>query len=500
MISTGKKILNITLSFSLSGFSLPSFAQEVDRPVLVSSVIEIELGGDGERFGQWNREHTKYRCEYGCGPHRSSDGNGYGNGANAGPPASSGGDGTKGSSGDHRDSRFHRSDQERSLKTEESAWRDYQDQVAHKNTSVRESLRLLWQKEDIHFYDDDLATLLLQRGKPASSQEDQYQSSEDFIDRAMPSQLKNHPYLPLRRDTLGGLVSDAYQSHHKEELSMIRHGYLAQHPKSPQAKEAYRAGLFALKEADQAYLQGFIKAGEYFEKSARLLLDVVSDLNPMTALTKDLYRVFVGKDPVTGLPLSAGERLIFGGLSILGVVTLGESSLLEAGLGRMVKLVNASAGEANTVLKIFSQARAMAHAAGVNGREALKNFLSIVQNDVGAVGDIGFLLQSVNKHGLWSKGQYKKSVQNAFSHFKKHRTEFPELKNGIEYVEAAHDFITSPPLGTLSKTRANGERILYSPTSDVFVVQSVDGAPKTMFKPNPAVHGYKTNKEYYDAQ
>ena len=40
----------------------------------------------------------------------------------------------------------------------------------------------------------------------------------------------------------------------------------------------------------------------------------------------------------------------------------------------------------------------------------------------------------------------------------------------------------------------------FDPTTDTFGVMDANGAPRTMFKPDPAVHGYPTNLDYFNAQ
>jgi filamentous hemagglutinin len=92
------------------------------------------------------------------------------------------------------------------------------------------------------------------------------------------------------------------------------------------------------------------------------------------------------------------------------------------------------------------------------------------------------------------------SVKNAYEHYRKHRSEFPQYKNAIEYVEGAHDFMRNPPAGTLVKSRANGEKVFYHQQSETFAVLNSDEIPKTMFKPDPAKHGYPTNLDYFNAQ
>ena len=84
---------------------------------------------------------------------------------------------------------------------------------------------------------------------------------------------------------------------------------------------------------------------------------------------------------------------------------------------------------------------------------------------------------------MWSTTKKLSSVQNAFGHWLDHGKEFPNLRNAKEYVEAAREFVTSPPSGTLSKLRGNGDTIFYNPSTNTFAVRNSAGVPKTMFKP-----------------
>jgi pyocin large subunit-like protein len=82
-----------------------------------------------------------------------------------------------------------------------------------------------------------------------------------------------------------------------------------------------------------------------------------------------------------------------------------------------------------------------------------------------------FQIKTVEKKGAGHK------------HWRDHRAEFPNLQNAKQYVEAAWDFVTNPPVGVLSKTRANGDVLLYDATSNIFAVKNAQGVPRTMFKP-----------------
>ena len=101
---------------------------------------------------------------------------------------------------------------------------------------------------------------------------------------------------------------------------------------------------------------------------------------------------------------------------------------------------------------------------------------------------------------IWSCTKEMNSVENALWHWKKHGKEFQELNNSRHYVEKVRNFLSTPPSGTLMKTRLNGETVLYHPETNVFASFTKEGIPKTFFKPNPSKHKYLTNLEYFNAQ
>lgn len=101
--------------------------------------------------------------------------------------------------------------------------------------------------------------------------------------------------------------------------------------------------------------------------------------------------------------------------------------------------------------------------------------------------------------GGWSFTKKLTAPENALAHWTKHGTEFPEYSNASQYVEAAQNFVNSPPYSVLTKVR-NGDTILYDPVSNTFAVRAIDGVPRTMFRPDPSKHGYPTNMDYFNAQ
>jgi len=69
---------------------------------------------------------------------------------------------------------------------------------------------------------------------------------------------------------------------------------------------------------------------------------------------------------------------------------------------------------------------------------------------------------------------------------------------GYEMLAAA--FLTGDrPAETLEKTRVNGDVMRFNPWTDEFGV-APRAAIRTYFKPDPKVHGYRTNLDYFHAQ
>ena len=61
-------------------------------------------------------------------------------------------------------------------------------------------------------------------------------------------------------------------------------------------------------------------------------------------------------------------------------------------------------------------------------------------------------------------------------------------------------FVNEKPTGTLTKIRHDGDRVFYHPETNTFAVTTKDGVPRTMYKPDPSIHGYQTNMDYFNAQ
>jgi pyocin large subunit-like protein len=94
---------------------------------------------------------------------------------------------------------------------------------------------------------------------------------------------------------------------------------------------------------------------------------------------------------------------------------------------------------------------------------------------------------------MWSASRRYSADENAQRAFARNGEAFGADNVG-EFVEKAHAFVHSPPRGTLSLTRANGDTMFYDPKGNVFAVQSKAGAPRTMFKPDDGMAYWQQQK------
>ncbi|WP_159445361.1 RHS repeat-associated core domain-containing protein [Rhizobacter sp. OV335] len=88
---------------------------------------------------------------------------------------------------------------------------------------------------------------------------------------------------------------------------------------------------------------------------------------------------------------------------------------------------------------------------------------------------------------VWSSTKKLSSVENALGHWNKHKSEFPELNNSKQYVEAARSLAAKPPATALTKGRG-AETLIYDRATNTFLVKGTDGAPKTMFRPTDGIN------------
>ncbi len=117
----------------------------------------------------------------------------------------------------------------------------------------------------------------------------------------------------------------------------------------------------------------------------------------------------------------------------------------------------------------------------------------------GKIVKIGDSVRDASKP-IWSLGRYGDSIKNAFEHWNNHKSDFSQFRNAKEYVEGTYNFFKNYSADVLSGFRKNGDKLIYDVKNNILGIMDKNEVPKTMFKPDPSIHGYKTNLEYYYEQ
>jgi pyocin large subunit-like protein len=97
---------------------------------------------------------------------------------------------------------------------------------------------------------------------------------------------------------------------------------------------------------------------------------------------------------------------------------------------------------------------------------------------------------------MWSASRKFSADENARRAFARNGEAFG-ADTLQEFVEKAHAFVESPPKGTQTLKRRNGDTLFYDPKGNTFAVASKDGAPRTMFHPDdgPAYWAEQKSRE-----
>ena len=84
---------------------------------------------------------------------------------------------------------------------------------------------------------------------------------------------------------------------------------------------------------------------------------------------------------------------------------------------------------------------------------------------------------------FWAANRTRTAEENAQRGFERNGQAFG-ASSVDAYVAAAHRFVSDPPPGAQTLTRANGDTLIYDPKGNVFAVVSREGAPRALFKPD----------------
>lgn len=104
-------------------------------------------------------------------------------------------------------------------------------------------------------------------------------------------------------------------------------------PRFPRQQTARTMGLQAVEGADQSYVSGDQESGQIYQDIAVGMLDVAVGIDPVTGTARAAYELVVGKNLVTGLPLTITERTF----AFVGIVTAGQSRNIQKAAGVALK-------------------------------------------------------------------------------------------------------------------------------------------------------------------
>jgi hypothetical protein len=94
---------------------------------------------------------------------------------------------------------------------------------------------------------------------------------------------------------------------------------------------------------------------------------------------------------------------------------------------------------------------------------------------------------------MWSASRRYSAAENAQRAFDRNGEAFG-ARDLDAFVRKAHAFVSHPPAGAETLTRANGDVLIYDPKANVFAVASKAGAPRTMFKPDDGAAYWEQQK------
>ncbi len=192
-------------------------------------------------------------------------------------------------------------------------------------------------------------------------------------------------------------------------------------------------------------------------------------------------------DTVTGIAISYATMGLFKGVgkvftNVPRPPISAISTLEPAGLAGVQGATLAAETTIATQATSTSIANTASSAAINAPKELAKAGLNSIEGEFTLSGMNKLASVTVNSK-IWSTTKTLSAVGNAFSHFKKHASEFPEFNNALQYVNGAKYFMNNHIDGQLTKLRPNGDFLKYHPQTNTFGITNSLGEVKTMFRP-----------------
>lgn len=111
-----------------------------------------------------------------------------------------------------------------------------------------------------------------------------------------------------------------------------------------------------------------------------------------------------------------------------------------------------------------------------------------------AAEDVKITRTRYDKWPLWSSNRQYTAYENATYHYERHGPAFG-AQSYEHWLALVHGFVHSPPKGTETVSRNNGDTLFYNREQNIFAVMTSAGAPRTMFRPDDGEAYWRKQKQ-----
>lgn len=227
-------------------------------------------------------------------------------------------------------------------------------------------------------------------------------------------------------------------------------------------------------------------------------------LIPIVGELADFEGALSGTDVITGEPYSIDERILTGGIAAVSLPLSIASTVGTGGPGGVAERAGATVVKKGTLQLVRKgKKRLVPKVTGELAQysDAVADFfernIEKVNDALKGGGKTGSKIDDAANY-KFSPGKTGDSLKNAQAHWIKHKSEFPEFKNEVEYVNFANKFISTPPESALKRNLSNNRTAVYDPSTNTLGF-SENGVPSSLYKPDPALHGMKSNIDYFNS-
>ena len=133
------------------------------------------------------------------------------------------------------------------------------------------------------------------------------------------------------------------------------------------------------------------------------------------------------------------------------------------------------AGESRADRKAERKAERRAAREGRRGGDSYDND----DNGGGGAVDVSGIPATVK----WAGNRRNSGQEQLAKRYRQNGSDFGAT-SAVDYANKVNAFVTRPPQGTKTATRANGDKLFYDPASNTFAVVNRRGLPKIMMKPD----------------